>query len=331
MIHFENVSKTFSEKSGNTHAVRGATLEIKKDTIHGIIGHSGAGKSTLIRLINQLEQHDEGLISVFDYADIRKLNKESMRMLRQNIGMIFQHFNLLESKTVLENVLFPISAFQKVSKTTREKALKLIEDVGLKDSEHTYPAKLSGGMKQRVGIARALINDPEILICDEPTSALDVDTTSNILSLIKKIKEQRDLTVVLVTHDMHVIKAVCDDVTVMDQGYIVEHGTLDDILFSAKHPIAKSLTASIGFNIDDIAKDYGHLPNLTLLRFKGSVTSEEILSRIIKQTGAAINILFANITPSKEGLMLVSIDFDDIDVIKQALEAKGVEIINDRF
>lgn len=331
MIRFENVSKTFEEKAGNIHAVNQATFDIKTGTIHGIIGHSGAGKSTLIRLINQLEIHDTGTISVLDYADIRKLNKESMRMFRKRTGMIFQHFNLLDNKTVLQNVLFPISAFGQVSVEIKEKALTLIADLGLKGNEHTYPAKLSGGMKQRVGIARALINDPEILLCDEPTSALDVDTTKTILDIIKTIKETRDLTVVLVTHDMHVIKEVCDYVTVMDQGYVVEDGTLDDILFSATHKVTKSLTASIGFNIEHIASMYTHLKNVTLLRFKKDITGQEILSNIIKTHNVRINILFANITPSKEGVMLVSIETPNIKRIKKAFIDNGVEILNDRF
>ncbi len=331
VITFNNVYKTFQEKHRTIEAVRDVSLNVKKDTIHGIIGHSGAGKSTLVRLINQLEKHDQGTLEVFDYTDIRRLNKESMRMLRKRIGMVFQHFNLLQSKTVYENVLFPISATGKVTESDRQRAEQLIEDVGLKGNENTYPTKLSGGMKQRVGIARALINDPAILLCDEPTSALDVDTTKHILDLIRKIKENRGLTVVLVTHDMHVIKEVCDAVSVMHDGIVVDDGTLDDILFAATHPITKRLTESIGFNMERIASDYSELPNLTLLRFQGEVTSQKILSTIIKKTGASINILFANITPSKEGLMLISIESSDPEAIKAHLRAKGVEILNDRY
>ncbi len=331
MITFDTVNKTFQEKSRLTKALRNVSLNIRKNTIHGIIGHSGAGKSTLIRLINQLEAHDSGSIRVFDYADVRKLNKESMRMYRRRVGMIFQHFNLLESKTVFENVLFPISATTGVNDAWRQKAHQLIKDVGLEGREDTYPAKLSGGMKQRVGIARALINDPEILLCDEPTSALDVDTTKSILNLITDIKKQRGLTVVIVTHDMHVIKETCDYVTVMDDGEVVEDGPLDDILFAASHPVTKRLTASIGFNIDAIANTYGHLPNLTLLRFKGTTTDKVILSELIKKTGASINILFANITPSKEGLMLVSIDSDDPGQLRKSLTEEGVEILDGKL
>jgi len=331
MIRFENVSKTFHEKNHKVHALKPTTFSVEKGSIHGIIGHSGAGKSTLIRLINQLEVHDNGTLEVLEYKDIRKLNKESMRMLRRKIGMIFQHFNLLENKTVLQNVLFPISAFNKPNKKDKQKALDLIKSVGLKGVEHTYPAKLSGGMKQRVGIARALINDPEILLCDEPTSALDVNTTQNILNIIKNIKESRDLTVVFVTHDMNVVKAVCDYVTVMDNGVIVEQGTLDNILFNAKHPITKSLTASIGFNIEAIASNYKESENLLLLRFKKHITHQEILSKIILTHNISINILFANITPSSEGVMLVSIESDDIHQTKKVLKEYGVEIVHDRF
>ncbi|MFW6298260.1 MAG: methionine ABC transporter ATP-binding protein [Bacillota bacterium] len=331
MIELKEVYKTFNTKEASTRAVRGVTFTIRQDTIHGIIGQSGAGKSTLVRLINQLETHDEGEIDVLSYGDIRKLNKESMRMLRRKIGMIFQHFNLLESKTVLENVLFPIKAMGTVDEAAMERARDLIREVGLEGNEKTYPSKLSGGMKQRVGIARALMNDPEILLCDEPTSALDVETTMSILSLIKRIQKERGLTVVLVTHDMHVIKEVCDHVSVMHEGHLVEDGALDDILFSAKHPTTKRLVESIGYNIDTIAEDYAHLPNLSLLRFEGRVTTKEILSRIIRETGVDINILFANITPSKEGLMLVSINADNPGAIKKRLKREGVEIVRDRF
>ena len=331
MIEFREVFKTFDTKETTTEAVKGVSFSIEKDTIHGIIGQSGAGKSTLVRLINQLETHDKGELDVLDYGDIRKLNKESMRMLRRRIGMIFQHFNLLSSKTVLENILFPIKAMGKADEAAYQKACDLISEVGLEGSEATYPAKLSGGMKQRVGIARALINDPEILLCDEPTSALDVETTQSILSLIRRIQKERGLTVVLVTHDMHVIKEVCDHVSVMHEGHLVENGPLDEILFSARHPMTKRLVESIGFNIDTIAQNHAHLPNLSLLKFEGSVTTKEILSRLIRETKADINILFANINPSKEGLMLVSLNTDQPDALKERLKEEGVEIVRDRF
>ncbi len=331
MITFSHVDKTFNSKNQITEAVRDVSLTVKPNTIHGIIGQSGAGKSTLIRLINQLEIHDSGEINVLDYSDIRRLNKESMRMLRREIGMIFQHFNLLESKTVLENVLFPIEAHGEKSDENTQKAFDLIKSVGLQGYEHTVPSKLSGGMKQRVGIARALINDPKILLCDEPTSALDVQTTGDILDLIKEIQAERNLTVVLVTHDMHVIKEVCDAVTVMHHGHVVEHGTLEEILFSARHPVTKTLTAAIGYNVEEIAKNHAHLPNKTLLRFPSHVTSDDILSKVIRRLDADINILFANITPSKEGVMLVSIDSTVPQDVKTALKENGVVIVHDQY
>ncbi len=331
MITFNGVHKTFSTKHTHTDAVKDVSLTITQGTIHGIIGQSGAGKSTLIRLINQLEAHDTGTINVLGYTDIRRLNKESMRMLRRSVGMIFQHFNLLESKTVLDNVLFPLSANNLDDEKSTDKALTLIKQVGLEGYEHTTPAKLSGGMKQRVGIARALINDPAILLCDEPTSALDVQTTGDILDLIRNIQKWRDLTVVLVTHDMHVIKEVCDHVTVMHEGHIVEGGTLDDILFNASHPVTQTLTSAIGYNVKAIAAAHAHLPNLTLLRFPSRITTDEILSNVVRDLSANINILFANITPSKEGLMLVSINSDVPQQVKTALTNKGVSIVHDQY
>ncbi|MFU8786199.1 MAG: methionine ABC transporter ATP-binding protein [Candidatus Izemoplasmataceae bacterium] len=331
MIKFTNVSKEFTGKTSSIHALNNVSFSIKPNVIHGIIGLSGAGKSTLIRIINQLERHDDGEVSVFGYDDIKRLNKESTRMLRRKIGMIFQNFNLLESKTVKENILFPLRATRKINQDDHEKVLKLIDDVGLKGYENQYPSQLSGGQKQRVGIARALINDPEILLCDEPTSALDPLTTKSILSLIKSIKYSRNLTVVIVTHDMHVIKEICDEVTVMHYGVPVEVGRVDDILFQPKHEVTKELVHLIGFNVEDIASQFSNLPNLTVLKFPKHLTSENLLSFYVQRYDISFNILFANISPNTEGLMLVSMDGKDIEITKKALIEKGVVIINDRL
>ncbi len=331
MIEFLNVSKVFPGKTSSIHALNNVSFHIKPNVIHGIIGLSGAGKSTLIRIINQLERHDQGEVSVFGYNDVKRLNKESTRMLRRKIGMIFQSFNLLESKTVKENILFPLRATRTIHEKDHLLALKLIEDVGLKGYENQYPSQLSGGQKQRVGIARALINDPKILLCDEPTSALDPLTTKSILSLIKTIKSERNLTVVIVTHDMHVIKEICDEVTVMHYGAAVEVGRVDDILFQPKHVVTKELVHLIGFNVEDIASQFKDLPNLTVLKFPKPLTNEKILSDIMQSFDVSFNILFANISPNTEGLMLVSMEGNDIALAKQALIEKGVVMINDRL
>ncbi|MFP4287013.1 MAG: methionine ABC transporter ATP-binding protein [Candidatus Izemoplasmataceae bacterium] len=329
MITLTQVNKRYLSNDKPIQALDEVNLTIKSNTIHGIIGLSGAGKSTLVRTLNKLEPVDSGVISIFDYQDIKKLNKESTRMLRQKLGMIFQNFNLLENKTVIDNILFPISIHRKVRKEDYKKALDLLSEVGLTNYETSYPDQLSGGQKQRVGIARALINDPSILLCDEITSALDPLTTKSILNLIKKLQMTKSLTVVFVTHDMHAIKAICDEVTVMYEGRIVETGEVDQILFNPKHTITKELVELIGFNMKDIAASFPHLPNLISLKFPKSLTAESLLSDLTKTFDVTFNILFANVMPKQEGVMLLSVTGNDIDAFKKGLTDQGVVIIDD--
>lgn len=329
MISIENVSKTFVTKHGSFQAINDVTLEIKEHTIHGIIGPSGAGKSTLIRLINQLEVHDSGAIKVFGYEDIRKLNKESTRMFRTEVSMIFQGFNLLDRKTVAENIALPLSFQRKLTKEDETKVWNLIHLVGLDGYEKSYPSQLSGGQLQRVGIARALVNDPKILLCDEPTSALDTLTIKNILNLLKTIQKDLNLTVIIVTHDMNVIKEICDFVTVMDQGKIVENDSIDNIIFNPKNEITKSLLDTVGFNMDRVIEMYQEKTHLYLLRFNEASTPEGVISSVSISSSAMINILFANITPSAQGIMLISIETDSdllVEEVIRELEKKGVLI-----
>jgi len=327
MITLKHVYKQFDiSKKRHIKALNDVSLTIQNNTIHGIIGLSGAGKSTLIRTLNQLETHDEGEISVFGYQDIKRLNKESTRMLRRRMGMIFQSFNLLESKTVLNNILFPIRVQRKLHQADYQKAYDILNDVGLKGYASSYPHQLSGGQKQRVGIARALINDPEILLCDEPTSALDPLTTKQILALIKRLKHKHHLTVVLVTHDMHVIKAVCDEVTVMHEGMPVESGTIDNILFNPTHPITKELVQLIGFNMHDVAKKINKPGLVMSLKFPKHLTGESLISTCINTLDVEINILFANVTPNTEGIMLINVNGSEQNQVKPYLEKQGVVI-----
>jgi len=327
MIQIKSVSKTFKTKSGEFSAVKNVTLTIHPNTIHGIIGPSGAGKSTLIRLINQLEVHDHGEISIFNYEDIKKINKESTRMFRRKISMIFQRFNLLERKTVFQNIALPITFQRKLTDEDNKKIYNLISLVGLSGYEKSYPSQLSGGQLQRVGIARALINDPDILLCDEPTSALDTLTIKSVLALIKKIKEELNLTVIIVTHDMNVIKEICDNVTVMNHGIIVENDSIDNIIFSPESEITKSLLDTVGFNIDDLIHRFSEKENLYLLRFVKTTNQDSVISSISRDHLVNINILYANITPKDQGIMLVDIEEPDnsklIEIIA-AFEQKGV-------
>jgi len=243
MITLQNVSKTFHTDYGEVKAVRDINFEVAKGEIFGIIGHSGAGKSTLIRCINLLERPTTGSV-VVDGVDLTKLSKKEQNERRKKIGMIFQHFYLMPSRTVLQNVLFPLKGSPLSKEEKRAKAVELLELVGLSHRIDAYPSALSGGEKQRVAIARALANDPGLLLCDEATSALDPQTTKSILKLLKDISEKRGLTIVLITHEMGVIKEICDRVAVMEDGEIKEQDDVFTIFATPKSQIAKDFVAS---------------------------------------------------------------------------------------
>ena len=328
MITLTNISKTFKTKQGEFKALKDISLTIKPNTIHGIIGPSGAGKSTLIRVINQLEVQDSGSISVFDYKDLRKINKESTRMYRKRVSMIFQNFNLLEQKNVYDNIALPITLHKSLNQEENKHISNLINLVGLNGYEKSYPSELSGGQKQRVGIARALVSKPEILLCDEPTSALDTQTIKTVLVLIKEIKEKLQLTVILVTHDMNVIKEICDDVTVMDAGLIVESNDIDNIIFNPQSHITSGLLGTIGLNINQFTSIQENKENMYVLLFNKEIIDQSVISNVIKMNNANINILYANITPNKKGIMLIEINSNQStkqSTIKE-LQKRGVEV-----
>ena len=228
MIKVEHVSKTYKAKQGTVEAVKDVSLEISRGEIFGIIGFSGAGKSTLIRLLNGLESVTSGQISI-NGKDITKLKRKALLKERQKIAMIFQHFNLLWSRTVEENIAFSLEIAGVAKDARNRKVKELIELVGLSGREKAYPSELSGGQKQRVGIARALANDPEVLLCDEATSALDPKTTKDILKLLVEINERLGLTIVLITHEMHVVRQICHRVAVMVEGRVVESGEVIEV------------------------------------------------------------------------------------------------------
>lgn len=239
-IEVREISKTFTAKNGSVKALNNVSLSIEKNDIFGIIGLSGAGKSTLVRCLNLLERPDSGEVFI-DGQDLLKMDKEQLRLRRQKIGMIFQHFNLLEQQTVLNNVCFPL-AIRGISKGKRKKkAMELLREVGLEEKAYAYPSQLSGGQKQRVAIARVLANEPDILLSDEATSALDPETTKNILGLLKKIHDTRGITVVIITHEMAVVQEVCTHVAVLDGGVVQECGTVSEIFENPKSVAAKRL------------------------------------------------------------------------------------------
>lgn len=241
LIELRHVKKEFSGKAGKVTALKDIDLTVESGDIYGIIGYSGAGKSTLVRLLNGLETPTEGEVEI-QGQDIALLPNKELRNFRKKIGMIFQHFNLLWSRTVLENIMLPLEIAGVPKQNRKSRAEELIKLVGLEGRENAYPSQLSGGQKQRVGIARALANNPDILLCDEATSALDPQTTDEVLELLLKINQELNLTVVLITHEMHVIRKICNRVAVMEYGEIVEEGKVIDIFKSLKQKLRNALS-----------------------------------------------------------------------------------------
>ena len=244
MIQIEHVSQRFAGADGPVDAVRDVSLQIARGEIFGIIGRSGAGKSTLVRTLNRLNRPSEGRI-VIDGRDMTALDAGQLRAARREIGMIFQHFNLLSSRTVRQNVALPLELAGMARADIDQRVGPLLELVGLTEQQHRYPAQISGGQKQRVGIARALANQPKVLLSDEATSALDPETTRSILELLRRINRELGLTIVLITHQMEVIKAVCDRMAVMDAGRVIEHGGVIDLFREPRHEVTRALIGDV--------------------------------------------------------------------------------------
>lgn len=288
IITLNHVCKTFTTADGEVTAVNDLNLTINRGDIFGIIGLSGAGKSTLVRCLNVLERPTQGQVLV-DGKDLTTLNGRELRESRRNIGMIFQHFNLLMQRTVLDNVCFPMELAGVKKKEARKKALELLDTVDLADKAKAYPAQLSGGQKQRVAIARVLAADPEILLCDEATSALDPQTTKAILSLLKEINEKMGITIVVITHEMAVVQAICNRVGVLEKGVLVEQGDVEQLFRNPQTSAARNL----------IYNGTAYKESITAGRkvriiFEGNSSFEPILGNIILECKTPVNILYAN-------------------------------------
>lgn len=291
IIEVTAISKTYTHKDKITHALCDVSLLIAKQDIYGIIGLSGAGKSTLIRCLAGLNTPSSGRV-LFQGSDIHQLKGADLRAFRQKIGMIFQHFNLLSSRTVAGNVAFPLE-IAGISKPEQNKRVdELLRLVGLSSKKDVYPASLSGGEKQRVGIARALANHPEVLFCDEATSALDPRTTQEILDLLKTINKKLGVTVVLITHDMEVIKKACNKVAVIEAGKIVEEGLVSQVFAEPQHPTTKHFIQGSSHEIpEEFYKDPSPNRVLLRLRFKGTAANDPLISQIVKKYHVDANIL----------------------------------------
>lgn len=310
MIKFENVSKQYERNGIITQALHNVNLTIDKGDIYGIIGYSGAGKSTLVRLINYLEQPTQGHV-IIQNQDLNQLSNNELRHIRQKIGMIFQHFNLLQSKTVFENIAIPLILLKEKKQIIQKRVYELLEFVGLGDKAHSYPKELSGGQKQRIGIARALANNPDILLCDEATSALDPQTTQSILDLIKKINEQYQITVVLITHEMHVIEQICHKVAVMEKGKIIECGNVIDVFGHPKHQTTKNFVSTVINDqiptgvVENLLEIEGKKDNIRLfkLEFLGRSASQPVVNELILQRKVIVNILFAHMSEIQKNVL----------------------------
>ena len=317
-FRLENLKRDY----GSLHAVDGVSLNIPSNTVYGIIGRSGAGKSTLVRLVSMLERPDEGEVW---YGDKRvdNLSKKELIEERRKIGMIFQNFNLFSSRTAAENIAYPMEICRKPKDWIKKRTEELLALVGLEGRGDAAVSTLSGGQKQRIAIARALACEPSILFCDEATSALDPQTTRSILALIKEIQKKMNLTVVMITHQMEVVRDACDRVAVLENGKVVEEGLVNDIFSHPKSAVTKDFLS----NLTNVKESIVKLSDITghyTLRFSSSTTSEPIISRVTKETGALFNIVAAGvqyIEDKKYGVMVLDIGPDE------ETERKAVEML----
>ena len=310
IIEVSDLCKTFQTKEGRVDAAKHISFSIEKGEIFGIIGLSGAGKSTLVRCLNLLERPDSGDVLV-DGKSLLAMSDGQLRTARQNIGMIFQHFNLLMQRNVLDNICFPMEIAKVPRAEAKKRAMQLLETVGMTDKAAAYPSQLSGGQKQRVAIARVLANNPQILLCDEATSALDPQTTRAILALLQDISRNMGITIVVITHEMSVVQQICDKVAVLDAGSLVEQGTVREIFTSPKTEAAKRLI--IGSNagtVDEVSSK-----RMIRIVFDGQSSYEPVIGNLTLMFGIPVNIMYADtkdIGGSAVGEMILQLPDDAV-------------------
>ncbi|UVJ43879.1 ATP-binding cassette domain-containing protein [Pseudomonas sp. LS1212] len=339
-VRFIGVGKTYDGQQGPVAALEGIDLAIQRAEIFGIIGRSGAGKSSLIRTINRLEQPSTGRVLI-DQVDIGTFNEDNLVTLRRRIGMIFQHFNLMSAKTVWQNVELPLKVAGVAKAQRLRKVTELLALVGLQDKHNAYPAQLSGGQKQRVGIARALVHDPEILLCDEATSALDPETTESILGLLQDINKRLGLTIILITHEMAVIRDICVRVVVLERGRIVEQGPVWQVFGNPRHEVSKTLLAPLQHGLPEELQARLHAhpvsPNAALvlsLRVTGSDGQAPDLSALFSALAGQVSLLQAGVERIQGralGQLVVSVansPHDRVTLINRAGQwAQQVEVL----
>ncbi|WP_290957035.1 methionine ABC transporter ATP-binding protein MetN [Haemophilus sp. HMSC068C11] len=327
MIKLNNITKIFTLPDKKLTALDNVSLHVPKGQICGVIGASGAGKSTLIRCVNLLERPTHGAV-IIDDVELTQLSDAELVKTRRQIGMIFQHFNLLTSRTVFENVALPLELENKSKAEIQEKTTALLALVGLSDKHNVYPANLSGGQKQRVAIARALASDPKVLLCDEATSALDPATTQSILKLLKEINRTLGITILLITHEMEVVKRICDQVAVIDKGRLIEQGTVSEIFSNPKTELAQEFISST-FHItlpeeylENLSDTPKHAKSYPIIKFEftGRSVDAPLLSQASKKFGVELSILTSQIDYAggvKFGFTIAEVEGDE-DAITQA-------------
>ncbi|EGT2208065.1 methionine ABC transporter ATP-binding protein [Clostridioides difficile] len=321
MISIKNVNKYY----GKIQVLKDVSIEIESGEIFGIIGHSGAGKSTLLRCINGLEEYQEGSVLVSD-KEVKSLNEKQMRDLRKELGMIFQHFSLLERKTVFDNVALPLECFGYSKAEIKKRVLELLEVVGISEKKNDKPRNLSGGQKQRVAIARALALNPQVLLCDEATSALDPNTTKSILSLLEDINKKLGITIIVVTHQMEVIKQICGRVAIMENGEVLEVGDTEEIFLRN----TKGLRKLIGEESIILPKG----TNIKIL-FPKDISNEAIITTMARELNIDVSIIFGKLEQFKDdilGSLIINISDKSGEQVKQYLTSKDIrweEMINE--
>ncbi|MBR2925733.1 MAG: ATP-binding cassette domain-containing protein [Clostridia bacterium] len=323
-IQLKNLCKVYQIPGGEVHALQNINLSIEKGDIYGIIGMSGAGKSTLIRCLNRLDTPTDGQVLI-DGQNVLAMKKKELLQTRRRMAMIFQQFNLQMQKSVARNVRYPLEIAGVPKKEADARVMELLKIVGLEEKAKAYPAQLSGGQKQRVAIARALAGDPEMLLCDEATSALDPMTTQSILALLQKINQEMGITVVLITHEMAVIRQICNKVAILDGGKLAEEGSVDDVFMHTK--------SAAGRRLFGILPDQEEVPPQPAIRivFDGSAAGQPIISKLVKELGMDVNILSADVRQlngKSFGQMMIARPEDPSDVkrVMEYLRAAGMTV-----
>lgn len=322
MIELKDVVKVYPRRGGeDVVALGGISLTIPRGEIHGIVGQSGAGKSTLVRCLTALEKPTSGTILV-DGKDLSTLSQRDLRDARRSIGMVFQGANLLDSRTAAGNISYPLHLAKMEKKERRERVEEMLNLVGLADRAQSYPSELSGGQRQRVGIARAMADRPSVLLCDEPTSALDTETTNQILDLLKEVRDQYGVTVVIITHEMNVVRSICDSVTLLEGGVITESGKVGDVVRDVDSPLARQILPSP-------TVDYRGERALVTVSFTsqpGKPTGSRVLN-LAARLGADISAgTFDTLGETQVARLAMTLDKSDLDVALKELKAAGVSV-----